>query len=43
MAGRRGLEIDIDEQLIVRLLEEQAPHLSGLTAMKVRDGWDNAV
>jgi aminoglycoside phosphotransferase (APT) family kinase protein len=32
MAGRRGSETDIDEGLIVRLLEEQAPH-----------GWDNAV
>jgi len=43
VAGRRGSEIDIDERLIVRLLEEQAPHLAGLPAMKVRDGWDNAV
>jgi aminoglycoside phosphotransferase (APT) family kinase protein len=43
MAGRRGSEIDIDAGLIVRLLEEQAPHLAGLPAMKVTDGWDNAV
>jgi aminoglycoside phosphotransferase (APT) family kinase protein len=43
MAGRRGSETDIDEPLIVRLLEEQAPHLAGLRAVKVRDGWDNAV
>jgi aminoglycoside phosphotransferase (APT) family kinase protein len=43
MAGARGSETDIDEGLIVRLLEEQAPHLAGLRAMKVKDGWDNAV
>jgi len=43
MAGRIAPEIDIDEALIVRLLEEQAPHLAGLRAVKVRDGWDNAV
>lgn len=43
MAGRRGSETDIDEILIARLLEEQAPCLVGLRAVKVRDGWDNAV
>jgi aminoglycoside phosphotransferase (APT) family kinase protein len=43
VAGTRGSETDIDEGLIVRLLEEQAPHLAGLRAVKVRDGWDNAV
>ena len=43
MAGRRSSETDIDEILIARLLEEQAPHLAGLRAVKVRDGWDNAV
>ena len=43
MVGRTGSEIDIDERLIVRLLEEQAPHLVGLEPVKVRDGWDNAV
>src|ERR1700685_1475566 len=43
MAGRRGSESDTDEGLIVRLLEEQAPHLAGLRAVKVKDGWDNAV
>ena len=43
MVGRRASETDIDELLIVRLLEEQAPHLAGLPAVKVRDGWDNAV
>jgi aminoglycoside phosphotransferase (APT) family kinase protein len=43
MAGRRGSETDIDEILIARLLEEQAPRLAGLRAVKVRDGWDNAV
>jgi aminoglycoside phosphotransferase (APT) family kinase protein len=43
MAGRRGSEADIDEGLIGRLLEEQAPHLAGLRAMKVTDGLDNAV
>jgi aminoglycoside phosphotransferase (APT) family kinase protein len=43
MAGRRGPETDIDEGLIGRLLEEQAPHLAGLRAMKVTDGLDNAV
>lgn len=43
MAGWRGSETDIDERLIVRLLEEQAPHLAGLRAVKVRDGWGNAV
>ena len=43
MAGRRGSETDIDEGLIVRLLKEQAPHLAGLRAVKVIDGWDNAV
>ena len=43
MAGRRGSETDIDEGLIVRLLEEQAPHLAGLPAIKVKDGWDNAI
>src|SRR3984957_20415092 len=41
--GMRGSQIDIDEVLIARLLEEQAPHLAGLRAMKVTDGWDNAV
>ena len=43
MVGRRGSETDIDERLIARLLEEQAPHLAGLRAVKVRNGWDNAV
>jgi Phosphotransferase enzyme family len=43
MAGSSDSEIDIDERLIVRLLEEQAPHLAGLRAMKIKDGWDNAV
>jgi aminoglycoside phosphotransferase (APT) family kinase protein len=43
MAGRRASATDIDEGLIVRLLEEQAPHLAGLRAVKVKDGWDNAV
>lgn len=43
MAGWTDSETDIDEGLIVRLLEEQAPHLAGLRATKVRDGWDNAV
>jgi aminoglycoside phosphotransferase (APT) family kinase protein len=43
VAGRRGSETDIDERLILRLLEEQAPHLAGLPAVKFRDGWDNAV
>jgi len=43
MTGMRGSQIDIDEVLIARLLEEQAPHLAGLRAMKVTDGWDNAV
>src|SRR6266404_5673665 len=43
MAGRRGSETGIDEILIGRLLEEQAPRLAGLRAVKVRDGWDNAV
>jgi hypothetical protein len=43
MAGRWGLETGIDEMLIARLLEEQAPRLAGLRAVKVRDGWDNAV
>jgi aminoglycoside phosphotransferase (APT) family kinase protein len=43
VAGRRGSEADIDEILIARLLQEQAPRLAGLPAVKVRDGWDNAV
>jgi aminoglycoside phosphotransferase (APT) family kinase protein len=43
MTGRRTSETEIDEALIVRLLEEQAPHLAGLPAVKVQDGWDNAV
>src|ERR1700733_11730795 len=43
MAGGTAAETDIDEALISRLLEEQAPHLAGLRAVKVRDGWDNAV
>ena len=43
MPGIRGPEADIDERLIARLLEEQAPHLAGLRAVKVKDGWDNAV
>jgi aminoglycoside phosphotransferase (APT) family kinase protein len=43
MAGRSAAETDIDETLILRLLENQAPHLAGLRAVKVRDGWDNAV
>jgi aminoglycoside phosphotransferase (APT) family kinase protein len=42
MTGRWA-QTDIDEGLIVGLLEEQAPHLAGLPAVKVRDGWDNAV
>ena len=42
-AGRRASATDIDEGLIVRLLQEQAPHLAGLRAVKVKDGWDNAV
>jgi aminoglycoside phosphotransferase (APT) family kinase protein len=41
-AGRRASATDIDEGLIVRLLQEQAPHLAGLRAVKVKDG-DNAV
>ncbi|MGB6455077.1 MAG: aminoglycoside phosphotransferase family protein [Streptosporangiaceae bacterium] len=36
-------ETVIDAALIARLLEEQAPHLAGLLATKVTDGWDNAV
>jgi len=43
MAVSKGLTTDIDEVLIARLLEEQAPGLVGLRAVKVRDGWDNAV
>jgi aminoglycoside phosphotransferase (APT) family kinase protein len=43
MAGRGSSETGIDERLIARLLEEQAPQLAGLRAVKVRDGWDNAV
>ncbi len=43
MAGRSASRTDIDEALIARLLKEQAPHLAGLRAVKVRDGWDNAV
>ncbi len=43
MAGGTLAETDIDEALISRLLEDQAPHLAGLRAVKVRDGWDNAV
>jgi aminoglycoside phosphotransferase (APT) family kinase protein len=43
MMGRGRSRTDIDEGLIVGLLEEQAPHLAGLRAVKVRDGWDNAV
>jgi aminoglycoside phosphotransferase (APT) family kinase protein len=42
-AGRRASATDVDEGLIVRLLEEQAPHVAGLRAVKVKDGWDNAV
>jgi aminoglycoside phosphotransferase (APT) family kinase protein len=36
-------ETVIDAALIADLLEEQAPHLAGLPALKVTDGWDNAV
>ena len=43
MTGRSDSQSEIGEALIVRLLEEQAPHLAGLPVMKVRDGWDNAV
>ena len=43
MAGGSAAETDIDEALISRLLEDQAPHLAGLRVVKVRDGWDNAV
>ncbi len=43
MAGRGSSETGIDERLIARLLQDQAPRLAGLRAVKVRDGWDNAV
>lgn len=33
----------IDEGLVVRLLEEQAPHLARLPLRWLRDGWDNAI
>lgn len=33
----------IDRGLIVSLLEEQAPHLAGLSVVWVKDGWDNTV
>jgi plasmid stability protein len=35
---KRSSETDIDEILIARLLEEQAPRLVDLRAVKVRDG-----
>jgi aminoglycoside phosphotransferase (APT) family kinase protein len=43
VAGSRDAETEIGAELIGRLLEEQAPGLAGLRAVKVRDGWDNAV
>ena len=43
MAGRGGSATEIDEGLIVRLLQEQAPQLAGLPVVWVKDGWDNAV
>lgn len=43
VTGGSDLETDIDQELILRLLRDQAPHLAGLPVMKVRDGWDNAV
>jgi aminoglycoside phosphotransferase (APT) family kinase protein len=43
MSAAEGSGADIDEALIVRLLEEQAPHLAGLQVRQVRNGWDNAI
>jgi aminoglycoside phosphotransferase (APT) family kinase protein len=43
MAGTRGVASAIDNALITRLLDEQAPHLAGLGLTHVRDGWDNAI
>jgi aminoglycoside phosphotransferase (APT) family kinase protein len=43
MAEARGSEPDIDEGLIGRLLQEQAPWLSGLQLAHLRNGWDNAI
>jgi aminoglycoside phosphotransferase (APT) family kinase protein len=43
MAKERGSGAGIDQGLIVRLLDEQAPHLAGLPMTHVRNGWDNAI
>jgi aminoglycoside phosphotransferase (APT) family kinase protein len=43
MAAAEGSDADIDEGLVVRLLEQQAPHLARLHVRHVRDGWDNAI
>jgi aminoglycoside phosphotransferase (APT) family kinase protein len=43
VAMAEGSEAEIDEGLVVRLLEEQAPHLAGLPVRHVRNGWDNAI
>lgn len=36
-------EIDIDDDLVRRLLAEQHPDLAGLTLTLVANGWDNAI
>jgi aminoglycoside phosphotransferase (APT) family kinase protein len=43
MAEAGGVTSGMDAGLIVRLLDEQAPHLSALGLTHVRDGWDNAI
>jgi hypothetical protein len=43
MAAGRSSEADIDEGLVVRLLDEQAPQLDGLPVRHVTDGWEDAI
>jgi aminoglycoside phosphotransferase (APT) family kinase protein len=43
MSAAGDVRPDIDEGLIRRLLDAQAPHLAGLPVAHLRDGWDNAI
>lgn len=43
MVGLPDAEVEIDEQLVRRLLRDQAPHLADLPLSPFLNGWDNAI
>lgn len=43
MANMPAAEVDITDDLVLRLIAEQHPHLAGQPLTRIANGWDNAI